>query len=122
MMFSISSVRSEWIVHYESKIQLEIKSRLDNLKAFLEDYAADAEQASGGYPAEASHRTIIHHLQQEAENLDLWDEDFDESLAKLDEQLQGILESGQSKFVWADVLESLYPHDVFWWLYGQPAD
>lgn len=110
--------RAEWSVHYEGKLQQEIKARVNNLTAFLEDHAEDAGKARADHPTAATQRTILYHLRQEAERLNQWTPDLAALEWKLDKRLRGVLGSGQSHFIWAKSLEPLYPAEIFWWLYG----
>jgi len=119
---NFEQLRSEWAVHYESKIQQEINARLNGIANFLSDYASDPTAARGGYPNEATQRTIIYHLQVEAMSLDIWDEDYEKRLAPLDKRLQAALKDSEKKFIWDDELAPVYPEDPFWWLYGVPTD
>jgi hypothetical protein len=120
---NFEQLRSEWMVHYENKIVQELKARLNSLSNFLSDYAADPTAARGGYPNEATQRTIVHHLQVEAMALDMWDEeDFEKRLTPLDRRLQAALKNSEKKFIWDEELAEVYPQETFWWLYGVPTD
>lgn len=114
-------LRSEWITHYEAKIEQEIQSRLRTFKAFLNDYADNNALVREGYPAEAIHRTMLYHLSEEARHLEIWTDDFEDELDRQDGRLRAILAAG-GEFLWAETLESLYPKSTFWWLYGYPQD
>lgn len=119
---NFEQLRSEWMVHYEGKIQQEIRARLRNFAAFMEEYAANSKQAAGAYPVEATRRTIIHHLVREAKHLDLWEEDFADELGRLDVRLQAALDLDNPRFIWDDALQPIYPIEPFWWLYSTPQE
>jgi len=114
--------RSDWMVHYEGKIEQELAARLRSLHVFLDDYAEDSTLARANYPVEATRRTIIHHLQAEAQELELWTDEFEEQLARLDRRLRTALGGATGAFSWSQRLQPLYPAGVFWWLYGEPLE
>ena len=119
---NFEQLRSEWTVHYENKIEQEIKARLNNFSNFMSDYAADPTAARGAYPNEATQRTILYHLETEATALDKWDEDYEKRLTPLDRRLQAALKNSEKKFIWDEELAEVYPQETFWWLYGVPTD
>ena len=63
---------SAWRTHYEEKITQELKSRLRNLSAFLDEYVVPPDARHEAFPVEAQQRTILNHLQEEALRLNIW--------------------------------------------------
>ncbi len=118
---NFEQLRSEWRSHYEDKIGQELHARLNNLSAFLEDYTDDQQRARSAYPAEATHRIIIEQLRREAQELEIWEEEFEDKLTRLDRRLRGILERNGKTFVPPDGLQEVYPEEQYWWLYAYPA-
>lgn len=114
--------RAEWKTHYQNKLAQEIPARLRNFKAYLDDYDESAAQARAGYPAEAAHRTMIHHLQAEARNLDLWQTEWGEELRKQDSRLRMALGDEAGHFIWAEAIAPAYDEEAYWWLYNFPKE
>jgi hypothetical protein len=109
--------RSQWSVHYENKLQREIESRLHALESFLRECLERLQGCAVSYPAQAEKRTIIHHLHTEASERDVLPEDARPRIAELDEHLHQLFR--EEDFLIGDKrLESVYPKDTFWWLYG----
>ena len=115
-------LRKEWAAHYDGKVQKEIAVRLRSFSAFLDEADDSPGGARGNYPAEATRRTIITHLRDEAEQRNLWTEEYAADLQRVDRRLQAVLDRSQEKFIWADELQPIYPKDRFWWLYALPAE
>lgn len=108
---------SQWAVHYENKLQLEIHARLTALEQFLHECAEKPYGCAASYPSQAEKRTIIHHLHAEAAKQDVLPEDVLVRVTKLDQRLRHNFEDGG--FLISDKrLASVYPQDTFWWLYG----
>jgi hypothetical protein len=114
---NFQQLRSEWMVHYQGKVQQELRARLNNYSVYLSE--SDLQAA---YPSEAVHRTIIHHLMEEAEKLDILEPAHQELLDSLDRRLQAASRDSEEKFIWAKELEPLYPAETFWWLYRTPQN
>lgn len=120
---NFQQLRSEWMAHYEGKIEQEIQSRLRSFRNYLDDYGEQATRAREGYPAEATHRTILHHLEQEAHALEIWTEELEEDRQIQDARLRTALgDEAKGDFIWAKALKPLYPREDFWWLYGYPQE
>lgn len=119
---NFEQLRSEWMVHYEAKVQREIESRLRSLRLFIEDLAEAPKRSSGDYRTEAEHRLMVHHLKDEADELDIWLEDYDELLGHIDSRLRELTVEADEIFILQDELQSAYPSRRFWWLYRQPAE
>ncbi len=119
-LLNFEQQRSEWMVHYEEKLQQEAQARLRNLQAFNQDYQRDWRQVRDNHLTVASNRTIVYHVHVEAETYNAWEPSLHETLNRVDRGLGEMLEQG-GEFVWDAALQPLYPAETFWWLYGKPA-
>lgn len=109
--------RTTWAVHYENKIEYEITARLTALERFLAECGEDPAGCAANYPAQAEKRTIIRHLQAEAQEHNLWTDEHTARLRDLDRKQQRVLQEGP--FIYTDErLTAAYPRDTYWWLYG----
>lgn len=113
--------RYEWLNHYKGKIEKELATRIRSVKAFLNDYADSPSRERENYLPAATERTILRHLQVEAQHLDLWTADFASELRLYDSRLRQSM-SSEGKFMWGDLIKPLYPQEDFWWLYGYPKE
>jgi hypothetical protein len=114
--------RQEWAAHYDGKVQKEIEARLRSFGAFLDETDDSPGGARSNYPAEATRRTIIEHLKDEAQERNLWNEEFAADLQRVDRRLQAIMDSSKEQFVWSDMLKPGYPKERYWWLYALPQE
>jgi hypothetical protein len=110
------AARSEWALHYEQKILRELESRMGALRWYLDDCSREPASCRANWPNECEKRTIIAHLIREAATLDILKDDLRNDLAMLDARLRGLHRRGA--FLWDTVLETAYPPEEFWWLYG----
>jgi hypothetical protein len=118
---AFENAMAQWAVHYEGKIGQEIKSRLGNYNGYIDDHRDDQAGGHQPDPSEATHRTILQHLREEAQRLGLWTSEFNERLGELDQRMRRITKSG-SRFTLAPELQSLYPAETYWWLYGPSSE
>lgn len=117
---NFEQARSEWAVHYEGKISQELGSRLRSFESYLEEYNSNSREGHDNYPIQATRRTILHHLQAEAQARNIWDEELADQLRQCDKHLREV--SGGEHFIWAAILEPVYPSPPYWWLYSEPID
>lgn len=108
--------RSEWSVHYETKLQQELESRLDALDHYVQDCNEDPRGNAAGYPVQAEKRVMVEHLLAEAEERDCVPEDLRTRVKQVDARLRRLLQDGD--FIFDERLQSVYPREEFWWLYG----
>lgn len=114
---NFEAARSEWSVHYESKLANELKSRLDALDRYLIECADGGQGCAAEYPVQAEKRTMIQHLYDELAQQDALTEDLEARLKQVDNRLRRMI-AGDG-FVFDARLKDVYPPDVFWWLYGR---
>jgi hypothetical protein len=108
--------RSKWAVHYENKIQHELKSRASALLQFLDECLEDRTGCTVNYPVQAEKRIMIEHLRGEAQEHDILSEDQDNELKATDQKLRRLFTDGD--FITDNLLTEVYPRERFWWLYG----
>jgi hypothetical protein len=108
--------RSKWAVHYETKLVNELRSRAEALLRFLDECNDDLANCAASYPSQAEKRTMIEHLKDAAEGLNLLTEDHRALLNVVDQKIRRMLRDGN--FITDERLKDVYPRDKFWWLYG----
>lgn len=107
---------SKWAVHYENKLQHELNARINALDRFLDECVENVQECAADYPSQAEKRTIIEHLREEAAKENVLDEMHQVRIRRTDQKLQRLLRDGE--FNTDKRLQSVYPRDKFWWLYG----
>lgn len=112
--------RTEWALHYETKIPQEAHSRIDAMKTFFYECANSIRLCRGIYRPEITRRTIVQELLKEMQVLDLKDTDLVEKVEAVDEKLSRVTES--EEFQWSSKIQPAYPEREFWWLYAAPPD
>ena len=111
------AITKEWSVHTEQRIGRELKARLNSWQWFVDDCQANKKSCITYYATEAELRTLIEHIIEISPRFG----DLDgllRRLRNLDAQFMHWFRPGN--FVWRSELESVYPRERFWWLYGQP--
>jgi hypothetical protein len=111
---------SKWAVHYEHKLQHELLSRAQALIQFLDECGEDVPNCAASYPSQAEKRTMIEHLRAEAEEHEVLSEELDALVKQVDQKLRRVLQEGE--FITDTRLQSVYPSDQFWWMYGYIAE
>ncbi len=95
---NFDAARSEWSVHYKTKLAAELKSRLDALDQYLRDCAEQPQGCAADYPIQAEKRTMIQHLYDElAEQNDVPDE-LEARLKQVDNRLRRLLSGDEFVF------------------------
>jgi len=113
---NLEAERANWSVHFENKVKRELRARLEALELFVRECDEDAQPCVAYYPAQAEKRTIIHHLAEEASELEILEDDLRARIRQVDQKLHALLRKGE--FITDEVLKPAYPPDVFWWLYA----
>jgi len=117
-----AEARQTWAHHYSEKLEREWKARLKTYADFLEDHKDDFDSMRAAYPAEATHRTYLHHVAQELQAFHLWDEAHEQALFALDQVLKSSFDKDNPRFIWPEALAEVYPPNLFWWLYSEPSE
>jgi hypothetical protein len=114
------TARSEWSAHYDSKLQQELRTRLDASNQFLVECGEDVQMCAASYPSQAEKRMMIEHLKDEAQSHGVLSDDAQLRLRQVDNKLQRYLKEGE--FISDARLQAVYPPDKFWWMYGHIAE
>ena len=115
------AVRKEWRMHYEAKLLREANSRLDATRGFFQEMQESAATGASGWRAEVLRRTIVQEIIKEMDALGIASADLDNKARQIDSRLRSAAPE-QTKFLWADALEPVYPQREFWWLYTKPRE
>lgn len=110
--------KKTWRVHWQEKALREANSRLDAMRAFFQECANSARACANNYLPEVLRRTIVQELLIELEAEKVFDAQLDEKRKHTDGKLRGLLRP--CPFIWAEVLQPVYPSETFWWLYQRP--
>jgi hypothetical protein len=113
------SVRREWAVAYEGKLDKEIALRLHAYQNLLQECAEDSRRAYDVYPAEIDKRVMLEGLLSEATRLNVLKDEHAQAIKGMDTALKSYIVS--TPFIWDSRLEPAYPKETFWCLYGRVA-
>jgi len=110
-------VTEQWAAHMEKRMRRELDARLNSWQWFVDDCRERKQSCVAYYATEAELRTLLDVLIDAAAGLgDVAPQQ--RRLGLLDSQFRRCFQSGD--FVWAAMLEPVYPRNRFWWLYGRP--
>lgn len=109
----LDGIRSKWRVAWDTKAIREFQSRMRLWSNFLADYRNDPENHGDTYQYEVRTRVMLGLLLDEIPQEEIGVESFNQ----LDETLRALLIS--SDFIWNADLESGFPREQFWYLYGR---
>jgi uncharacterized protein YukE len=107
------AVRAKWRVAWETKAGREFQSRFGLWSNYLSDYRQNPEGQADAYPHEARNRAMLQLLQPELPKI-LPER---EGLTRLDSILRSSLLP--SSFIWETELQSGFPREEYWFLYGK---
>lgn len=110
----LETIQRQWQVAWESKASREFKSRFGQWAHVLNDLKKDFEAQAPYFHTEVRLRVLLALLDEYAPDTEGYD------LAPLDAFLERLLSTG--RFAWAPELESGFPRDEFWYLYGEMKD
>jgi hypothetical protein len=110
----IENGRNKWRTAWRAKAHREWISRLRQWRNYLEEYRQQPDIQSSYYSIEVRWRVYANLLLEEIEP--------PEEELKLQSGLDRILESVfiQGDFIWEAALETVYPKNPYWYLYGTP--
>ncbi|PJF44614.1 MAG: hypothetical protein CUN55_03040 [Phototrophicales bacterium] len=115
----LETLRYEWLSHYQDKLLQEFHSRINSLVYFVEDCEVSWNSCDANWPNEAEKRTLVAHVVEEAQSLNIFDTEHRAVLTKLDQKLRRFFR--ESAFLWDERLKAAYPFPQYWWLYGRPG-
>jgi hypothetical protein len=110
---SIYSLRSRMV----QRLQREMKSRLDSLRWFLDEWEQDRRRGRTDYPYEIRNRQRIQEILKFLGNQ--VPEDLKAALNQIDHRIRRM--TAGSGFLWDARLQSVFPADPYWYLYATPV-
>jgi hypothetical protein len=113
LVTQLGALRSQWRVAWETKAGRGFQSRLRLWGNYLTDYRHNPEGNADAYPHEVSNRVMLQLLLAELPAPASERED----LAPLDGALQAGFVPGE--FMWESDLQSGFPREDYWFLYGK---
>lgn len=102
---------------FHSRLQQEVKSRLNSLRWFLDSCAQDRRSCRSEYPFEIRNRQRVEEAVKEMGTLP---EELAGELATVDRRIRAV--ARPSEFVWSDSLSDVFPRDPYWFLYMLPQE
>jgi uncharacterized protein YukE len=113
LIAQLDAVRSKWQVAWETKAGQEVQTRLRLWSNYLTDYRHNPEGHADAYPYEVRYRVMLHLLLAELPT----PPPEQGALSQLDSLLHASLIGDD--FIWEADLQSGFPHEVYWFLYGK---
>ena len=112
LMAQLDTVRSKWQVAWETKAGWEFQSRYGLWGNYLADYRQNPEGQADAYPHEVRNRAFLQLLLPDLP------EELPErkALSSLDSLVRSSLSPGD--FIWEADVQSGFPRDEYWFLYG----
>ena len=109
----LRALKGQWGAHWQQKAAREAQARLRQWRNYLQETTDRAPY----YHYEVRERVILALL---AEDLGSLPPEVAAALNTLDGVLRGVFREGA--FVWADALQTVFPREPFWFLYGTLRD
>jgi len=103
---------NEWRTHYEGKLNQEALSRLNAMLPFFAECQEDKRLCASAYLPEAFRRTVVQEIISAMEALKIENPDVIHRAQVVDNQLRELLTP--TDFLWASILQPVYPEDTFW--------
>jgi hypothetical protein len=101
---------------FNQRLLREMKARLDSLRWFFDDCAADRQRCRVEYPFEMRNRQRVEEiLKQVGKDIP---EDMRGLLARVDKRIREF--AAPSAFIWTQRVEKVYPREPYWYLYMHP--
>lgn len=113
----MNSFRTRWQVAWVRKASWELASRLQQWGNALKEIRLDPEEHSDYYRYEVRSRVLISLLIPEFKEIE---PAHQAQLEGLDILLRAIFDPGD--FIWEPELDSSFPIDQFWYLWGLPKE
>jgi len=111
------AMQAHWRVAWEKKAVREFHARLNLWRDYLEEYRSNPKSNAGRYAYEVSRRVMLHLLQPFAGDAPQAEKVM---LRGLDSLLRSVFLPGW--FIWENWLESAFPAQLYWYLYGSLRD
>jgi len=113
LVAQLNAVRSKWRVAWEKKAGREVQSRFGLWSNYLTDYRQNPEGHADAYPHEVHNRVMLKLLLAELRAAS----SEQEALIQLDSVLRASFSPGN--FIWETDLQSEFPREAYWFLYGK---
>ncbi len=108
-------LRARWRQAWLEKAKLDSSARLRRWQDFLREYLQKPADQIDRYAYEVRNRVILDLLREQNPELpEIWG-----TLEQLDQHLQARWIRGE--FLWESELQSTFPVDQFWFLWGKPC-
>ncbi len=117
----LDSIRKEWGVAYEAKLQREFPARLNTLGQFLGECHEHPRGCFDGYPSAVEKRVIAQSIADEMEARNIVTPVIRAALTDFDNNLRSYVKPADH-FVWDARLEPAYPRAQYWYLYVAPKE
>jgi hypothetical protein len=114
---TLEAALTAWKAHAAQKMGLELEARLNSWRRYASECQARNQLCVTSFPSEAEKRTILALLLDRAEE-PVEVGEFRQQLQGPDARFREYFEPGE--FIWDERLESAFPAEGFWWLYGRP--
>lgn len=113
----MESVLRKWSVALGRKAAREMHSRFNLWKAYIQDLAEKADRAHN-YTNEVQQRVIFERIAGWAEREPEAERSI-QAIQSIDATLRSFFKPGD--FIWDARLQSCYPQEQYWFLYGMPV-
>lgn len=113
LVSQLNEVRSKWRVAWETKAGRGVQARVRLWGNYLSDYRHNPEGHADTYPYEVRNRAMLHLLLAELPT----PVSGQKELTHLDSLLRVNLIP--DNFIWETDLQSGFPREVYWYLYGK---
>jgi hypothetical protein len=111
---ALDTLRTRWLVRWQSKATREFSSRLRQWQNYLDEYRREPESQAVYYPYEVRWRVMLSLLAGDATGMPDAER---QSLVGLDALVRAVHLPGV--FLWETSLQLAFPQDEFWYLYGK---
>ena len=116
----LETIRKEWLVAYEGKIQREVKARIMSMNQFLDECADNAQNCADLYVSGVEKRVMLEALKDDAEALNFFSPEMKAGIAGTDNKIHRFF-AKSDQFIWNPLLQPAYPREKFWYLYTTPS-
>ena len=110
----LDRIRTQWSAAWQVKVKQEMRARVELWANFLDDYREKSETNFDRYPYEVGRRVMIQILSAQD---DAVSSQLSALIQGLDRYLKSVIR--EDDFLWDPPLQSVFPRDPYWYLYGQ---
>ena len=116
MLASIEQTNVQLCTRLQEMIIREIMSRLDRINWFLHDCENQKEGRYLAFPSEIRNRQRVEELVKALSDEET--EGVTQRVERIDQRIRGV--THKSNFIWPIEVKSIYPENVYWYLYMLP--